>query len=288
MNFAPMEDDGWLVTWEDITERRRIEAKVAHMAHHDALTGLPNRVLFHERLAEAVARSRRRELSAVLFLDLDRFKAVNDTLGHPAGDDLLKQVTERLLRQVRETDTVARLGGDEFAIVQTAIRSAEDATVFAGRVIEAVSAPYQLGDQQASIGTSIGIAVIPDDAEDADQILKNADNALYRAKEEGRGRYRFFEPEMNARMQARRTLELDLRKALNDHESEVFYQPLINLGTRSVCGFEAMNSRFPQICTVRCSAAVKRVQLRSPQIRHRISANRHPPEAASVGVAQPA
>jgi len=210
------------------------------MAHHDALTGLPNRVLFHERLAEAVARSRRRELSAVLFLDLDRFKSVNDTLGHPAGDDLLKQVTERLLGQVRETDTVARLGGDEFAIVQTAIRSAEDATVLAGRVIEAISAPYRLGDQQASIGTSIGIAIIPDDAQDADQLLKNADIALYRAKEEGRGRYRYFEPEMNARAQARRTLELDLRKALNDHEFEVFYQPLMNLGTRSVCGFEAL------------------------------------------------
>ncbi|MGD0107310.1 MAG: EAL domain-containing protein [Rhodopila sp.] len=240
VNSAPVEDDGWLVTLEDITEHRQVEARIAHMAHHDALTGLPNRVLFHERLAEAVARGRRGETSAVLFLDLDHFKAVNDTLGHPVGDALLKEVTQRLLHQVRETDTVARLGGDEFAIVQSTVEVPDNVTPLALRIIEAVSAPYEFDGHQVTIGTSIGIAVIPNDGDDPNQILKNADMALYRAKSDGRGRYRFFEPEMNARMQARRTLELDLRKALNDHEFEVFYQPLINLGTRSVCGFEAL------------------------------------------------
>ena len=240
VNFAPMEDDGWLVTMEDITERRMVEAKIAHMAHHDALTGLPNRVLFHERLREAVARSRRGEPFAVLFLDLDRFKAVNDTLGHPVGDALLRAVTTRLMRQVREIDTVARLGGDEFAIVQSDIGEPGDASVLATRVIAVVSAPYELDGQQVSIGTSIGIATVPDDGEDPDQILKHADMALYQAKADGRGRYRFFEPGMNARMQARRTLELDLRKALDNHEFEVFYQPLMNLQTRSVSGFEAL------------------------------------------------
>jgi len=240
VNSAPVEDDGWLVTLEDITERRQVEARIAHMAHHDALTGLPNRVLFHERLAEAVGRGRRGETSAVLFLDLDHFKAVNDTLGHPVGDALLKDVTKRLLHEVRETDTVARLGGDEFAIVQSNVVVPDNVTPLALRIIEAISAPYEFDGHQVTIGTSIGIAVIPNDGDDPNQILKNADMALYRAKSDGRGRYRFFEPEMNARMQARRTLELDLRKALTNHEFEVFYQPLMNLGTRSVCGFEAL------------------------------------------------
>jgi diguanylate cyclase (GGDEF)-like protein len=239
VNFAPMENGGWLVTLEDITQQRLDEAKIAHMAHHDALTGLPNRVLFHIRLDEAVARARRGDRCAVLYLDLDHFKAVNDTLGHPVGDALLREVTQRLKRQVREVDTVARLGGDEFAIVQL-INQAADSTVVAKRVIEAVGAPYEFNGDRVVIGTSVGIAIVPDDGVTVDEIMKNADMALYRSKANGRGRYHFFEPEMNARMQARRALDLDLRHALADGEFRVFYQPLINLATHSVCGFEAL------------------------------------------------
>jgi diguanylate cyclase (GGDEF)-like protein len=240
VNFAPMEDDGWLVTLEDITERRLAEAKIAHLAHHDALTGLPNRALFHQRLEEAVARSRRGEVFALHFLDLDRFKAVNDTMGHPAGDALLCSVTDRLLAQVRDRDTVARLGGDEFAIVQHGADLTEHVSALAARIIDVVSAPYDLDGNRVTIGTSIGIAVGPQDGQDPDLLLKNADLALYLAKADGRGRFRFFEPAMNALMQARRALEFDLHQALEDYEFEVFYQPLVNIRTRTVCGFEAL------------------------------------------------
>jgi diguanylate cyclase (GGDEF)-like protein len=238
-NFAPMDNDGWLVTLEDMTEQRRSEAKIAYMARHDALTGLANRVLFHDRLTEALARCLRGERCAVLYLDLDHFKQVNDTLGHPVGDALLREVTHRLNEQVRETDTIARLGGDEFAIVQF-ISQPSDTTALASRVIETVSAPYEFDGSRVIIGTSIGIAIIPDDGENVDDIIKNADMALYRSKADGRGRYQFFEADMNARMQARRTLDLDLRKALADGEFRLFYQPLITIATRSVCGFEAL------------------------------------------------
>jgi diguanylate cyclase (GGDEF)-like protein len=240
VNFAPVENDGWLVTLEDITEQRLAEARINHMAHHDALTGLPNRVLFHEKLTEAVARSRRGDPCAVLYLDLDHFKAVNDTLGHPVGDGLLQAVTRRLRTLVRETDIVARLGGDEFAIVQSSVDQPEDATALARRLIGALSAPYEIDGHQVMIGTSVGIAIVPTDGEDPDHILKNADLALYRAKADGRGRYRFFEPEMDALMQTRRTMEVDLRKALEAGEFELYYQPLMNLKTASVSGFEAL------------------------------------------------
>jgi diguanylate cyclase (GGDEF)-like protein len=221
-------------------QRRLAEAKIMHMAHHDALTDLPNRVLFHRRLSEAVARSGRGETCAVLYLDLDHFKAVNDTLGHPIGDLLLREVTVRLQEQLRETDTVARLGGDEFAIVQSSADQPEAVTILAARLIEVLGAPYELDGHQVMIGTSIGIAIVPNDGDDPDQLLKNADLALYRAKAEGRGRYSFFEPAMDALMQARRTLEIDLRKALAAGEFAVFYQPLMNLQTRLVSGFEAL------------------------------------------------
>jgi diguanylate cyclase (GGDEF)-like protein len=221
-------------------ETKAQSLRYTHMAHHDALTGLANRVLFHSKLSEAVARSQRGETSAVLYLDLDHFKTINDTLGHPVGDALLQAVTRRLEAQVRETDTIARLGGDEFAIVQMSVNQPQDATTLAERLIETLSAPYELDSQYVSTGTSIGIALLPADGKDPDQILKNADLALYRAKEDGRGRYCFFRPEMDARMQARRTLEIDLRKALTDGEFELFYQPLMNLRTNAVTGFEAL------------------------------------------------
>ena len=240
VNFAPIENDGWLVTLEDTTERRQAEAKITHMAHHDALTELPNRVLFYDKLREAMARSRRDEPCAVLYLDLDHFKDVNDSLGHPIGDALLRAVTHRLRTATRETDTVARLGGDEFAIVQSSIDQPHDATALAARLIEAFRAPFEIVGHQVMIGTSIGIAIVPNDGTDVDQIMKNADMALYRAKADGRCRYSFFEPGMDALMQARRKLEVDLRKALRLGEFELFYQPLMNIKTGSVTGFEAL------------------------------------------------
>ncbi|MDO9713387.1 bifunctional diguanylate cyclase/phosphodiesterase [Paracraurococcus lichenis] len=224
----------------DVTERREAELRIAHLAHHDALTGLPNRVLFRDRLNDALARARRNEGFAVLYLDLDRFKEVNDTLGHPVGDALLRAVTARLQAELRETDTLARLGGDEFAVIQASLDQPRDATTLARRLVEVISAPFLLDGHQMVIGTSVGISLCPTDGFDPDALLKGADMALYRAKAEGRGRWRFFEPEMDARMQLRRTLELDLRRALAMSEFEVFYQPIVNIDTRRVSGLEAL------------------------------------------------
>ena len=232
--------EGWLTTYEDTTERRAAEARIAHLAHHDALTGLPNRVLFRETLGHALAFARRGHLLALHCLDLDRFKAVNDTLGHPIGDSLLQAVARRLQGGLRETDTVARLSGDEFAIVQTAIESPVDASGLADRVIALIGAPFDIGGHQIVIGTSIGIAFAPQDGLDADELLKNADLALYRAKFDGRGVYRLFQTAMDAEMQARRLLELDLRQALQAGQFEVFYQPVIDLRAQDVGGFEAL------------------------------------------------
>ena len=218
---APLDDGGFVTTYMDITERRRSEAKIAHMALHDALTGLANRVLLNEQLEQALTRVKRGDMVAVHLLDLDHFKNVNDTLGHPAGDKLLKEAADRLRALVRETDTIARMGGDEFAILQVAINQPADATALAHRVIESVSGPYELDGRQVVIGTSVGIAIGPVDGLASDQLMRNADLALYRAKDDGRGTYRFFEPEMDAQMQERRGLEYDLRKALTAGEFEL-------------------------------------------------------------------
>jgi diguanylate cyclase (GGDEF)-like protein len=182
----------------------------------------------------------RGENLAVLCLDLDDFKTINDTLGHPVGDALLKAVSERLRGCVRETDTVARFGGDEFAILQVATDGSSAVISLARRIVEAIHAPYDLGTHRVNIGISIGIALAPNDGIDPNQLLKNADLALYRAKAEGRGSYRFFEPEMDKRMRARRALELDIRKALVNGEFELYYQPLVNLERNEVCGCEAL------------------------------------------------
>ncbi len=233
--------NGWRVfTHEDITERRRSEAKIVHMALHDALTDLPNRVLFNERLEHALTRVRRGEVVAVHLLDLDHFKTVNDTLGHSAGDKLLKMVTQRLHALVRETDTIARMGGDEFAILQVAISHPADATALALRVIEAASAPYDIDGHQVIIGASIGLAVGPTDGDSPDQLIRNADLALYRAKGDGRGTYRFFGPEMDAQMHTRRVMEHDLRKALPAGQFELYYQPVIDLRRDEISGVEAL------------------------------------------------
>ncbi len=196
-----------LVAIMDVTEKRRAEARIAHMAHHDALTGLPNRVLFHERLDEALLRVRRyAENLAVLYLDLDQFKNVNDTLGHPAGDKLLVAVAERLRTCLRDCDMVARFGGDEFAVLQIGLAGLHEAGLLAERIVTLLSEPYDIEGQQVVIGASIGIALAPADGEIADQLLRNADMALYRAKENGRCTFCFFQPSMDARFRSRRAL----------------------------------------------------------------------------------
>jgi diguanylate cyclase (GGDEF)-like protein len=240
MTHQPVADGGWVVTAEDITERRRAEGRIAHMARHDALTDLANRALLREKLERALGRVKRGERLAVLCLDLDRFKSVNDTLGHPAGDAVLKEVAERLRRCVRDTDTVARLGGDEFAILQTGVETAQTVLPLARRIIEALSEPYTIEGHEIVIGTSVGIALAPGDGSTPDALLKSADLALYRAKSEGRGTFRYFEPEMDAHMQVRRTLEIDLRRALANGEFELYYQPLVNLESDRVIGCEAL------------------------------------------------
>jgi len=210
------------------------------MAQHDTLTGLPNRVLLNERLEHALTRANRGNIVATHILDLDHFKHVNDTLGHPAGDKLLGMVADRLRALVRATDTIARMGGDEFAVVQVAISQPADATSLARRIIGAVSEPYEIDGHQVVIGASVGIAVGPGDGVSPEQIIRNADLALYRAKGDGRSTLRFFEPEMDAQMQARRALECDLRKALLAGEFELYYQPVVDLKSNEISGFEAL------------------------------------------------
>jgi diguanylate cyclase (GGDEF)-like protein len=215
------------------------ERRFRHMALHDPLTELPNRVLFRHRLEAALLRVPQGELCAVLCLDLDQFKDINDTLGHPVGDALLAAVTERLREIVRRADTVARLGGDEFAIVQS-IGSRLDATNLAARILHELGAPFQLAAHHVVVSASVGIAVAPSDGSDPDLLLKSADIALYRAKSEGRNRFRCFEPEMDAQIRARRELEVDLRSAIAAEEFELFFQPLVSLVTERITGFEAL------------------------------------------------
>jgi diguanylate cyclase (GGDEF)-like protein len=236
----PMADGGWVATHEDITERRRAEKQIAYMARHDSLTDLPNRVLFRERLAGSLAQVPRGEQLAVLYLDLDRFKGVNDTLGHQVGDELLKLVASRLRDCVREVDTVARVGGDEFAIIQIGIERPTDTAILARRIGEAVRAPYDLAGHVIIVDTSIGIAVAPGDGTEPDELLKGADMALYGAKADGRGTYRFFEPAMDARMKTRRELEIALRKALTEGDFELHYQPLVSVHDNRIVGCEAL------------------------------------------------
>jgi diguanylate cyclase (GGDEF)-like protein len=238
--YQPMLDGGWVITLLDVSERRIAEAKLSHMARHDALTNLPNRTSFREQMEQYLSHLGRDQTFAVLCLDLDHFKSVNDTLGHPFGDMLLRQVGERLRHCIRESDSIARLGGDEFAILQGALTQPTEVTALATRLIEVIGAPYDLDGHQVVIGASLGIAIAPTDARDPDQLLKNADMALYRAKADGRNTYRFFEQEMDARMQARRTLEIDLRKALANDEFELYYQPVVTLKTGQVGSFEAL------------------------------------------------
>jgi len=236
----PVAGGGWLATHEDVTERQRSEERIAHMARHDALTDLPNRILLLEQLNHEIKRVKRGECLAVLCLDLDQFKSVNDALGHHIGDELLKLVGERLRGCTRELDIVARMGGDEFAIIMTQMEQAQDAATLSKRIRDSVVRPYQVEGHQIVTDISIGISVAPMDAVESDELLRNADMALYDAKADGRGTFRFFEPEMNTRMKVRRELEMDLRKALAGEQFELHCQPLVVLETNEVNGFEAL------------------------------------------------
>jgi diguanylate cyclase (GGDEF)-like protein/PAS domain S-box-containing protein len=236
----PMANGGWVTTHEDITERRRAETQVAHMATHDALTDLPNRVKLRESLEQAISRVKRGELMALHYIDLDHFKAVNDTLGHLVGDELLKQVADRLRGCVREVDTVARLGGDEFAVIQAALVEAGDAALLAQRMRDALKAPCSIDGNHVVIDASIGIAMSPDDGVTVEELLKSADLAAYAAKAHGRGTFRFFEAEMDRRIKLRRVMELDLRHALSNDEFKLFYQPIASVQTGEVTSFEAL------------------------------------------------
>jgi diguanylate cyclase (GGDEF)-like protein len=236
----PMLDGGFVATFEDITQRLLVEARVKHLAHHDSLTDLLNRVAFYEQMGTVLGRLRRTETVAVLSLDLDHFKSVNDTLGHPVGDLLLQAAAGRMRSCVRGEDIVARVGGDEFAVVQVPSDQAQDVIALATRLIEVIGAPYDLNGHQVVVGVSIGIALAPSDSNEPDVLVKNADLALYRAKADGGGVYRFFEAEMDARMQARRVLELDLRRAIVTGEFELYYQPIIDVKTGEITSCEAL------------------------------------------------
>ena len=238
---APLSTGGRVTIHMDVTEKRNSEKQIAFLAHHDALTGLANRVQLRDHIMTSLKNAERGERFSVLCLDLDNFKDINDTLGHSVGDALLCAVSMRLRGLVRDNDLVSRTGGDEFSIVQPGTEQpVAAATDLATRIVEALSVPFDIGDHQVVVGASIGIALAPDDGNDADQLLKNADMALYRAKDDGRGGFHFFEPAMDAKAQARRFLELDLRKAINAGEFEVFYQPIVNLAENRVSGFEAL------------------------------------------------
>jgi diguanylate cyclase (GGDEF)-like protein/PAS domain S-box-containing protein len=233
--------DGYLVAIVDITERRKAEARIAYMAHHDGLTNLPNRELYQERLKQALESGEGgNKRVAVLCVDLDLFKNVNDSLGHPVGDRLLKLVAERLRGQVRGNNLAARLGGDEFAVILPSDVSPNEASGFAARLINVLSAPYDLDGNEVVIGASIGIALSPGDGESSEELMRNADLALYRAKEDGGGVHRFFEREMDRQAQKRRDMELDLRRALANGEFELHYQPLVHVASDSISGFESL------------------------------------------------
>jgi diguanylate cyclase (GGDEF)-like protein len=236
----PMQDGGWVATYEDITDRRRAEARIAHLARHDQLTDLPNRVLFSERLAQAIAHLGRGQEFAVLSLDIDRFRGINETIGHAVGDAVLRQLAERLSACVRETDTVARLAGDDFAVLLVGLDRPEAAAELARRIVMQLGQPYQVDGQGVQLSISIGIAVAPGDGAIAETLLAHADGALTRAKADGGGVFRFFEAAMDARLQQRRALEIDLRRALAEDQFTLFYQPLVNLKQARVSSFEAL------------------------------------------------
>lgn len=226
----------------EMEQRERSQATIAHLAHHDALTGLGNRLLIDTQLNDAIAhRQQHGGDLAVLLIDLDGFKAINDTLGHSTGDSVLKHFSSRLRNALRDSDKIGRLGGDEFVIIQHSHEQPKDATALATRLIDLIKTPFSIDNQKLVIGASIGIAVADGDYQDADQLLRAADLAMYRAKADGRGRFRFFEPEFDRLVQERRDLEVALRTAVDQDALKIQYQPLVNLQTNRISGFEALS-----------------------------------------------
>ena len=233
--------DGYLVAVVDITERRKAEARIAHMAHHDGLTNLPNRELYQDRLKQALEQAASgKKRVAVLCVDLDLFKNVNDSFGHPMGDRLLKAVADRLRSEVRGNNLVARLGGDEFAVILASDVSPNEASDYATRLIQILSAGYDIDGIEVVIGASIGIALSPGDGATSEELMRNADMALYRAKSDGGGVHRFFEREMDRQAQKRRDMEVDLRRAFANGEFELHYQPLVDIAADRISGFESL------------------------------------------------
>ncbi len=236
----PLKEGGWVATIEDITERTRADEKIAHLAHYDALTDLPNRTLFRARLEQALEAMRPGEQLAVLYIDIDEFKGVNDALGHPIGDELLKGVAGRLRGCLKDTDVAARLGGDEFAVIQSAITHLSETTRLVDEIHSAIREPFECMGHLITTDASIGIALSPADGLDLDELLRNADLALYGAKGDGRRTYRFFEAGMDQRARARRNLELDLRQAIVDGDLEVHFQPIVDIESGQINTCEAL------------------------------------------------
>ena len=240
VGHRPMPDGGWVSTHEDVTDRRRSEERIAYLARHDTLTGLANRMLFRESMEGALARVMQGEMLALHCIDLDQFKGINDVLGHAVGDTLLKEVAGRIRSCVKDTDLVARFGGDEFAVVQVSLHSAKEAASLATRIVRELSRPYDCDGHRSPISASIGVAIAPSDGGDTDTLLRKADIAMYRAKADGRRTFCLFMPEMDAELQARRLLTLDLDQALKRHEFALFYQPMVDVQSGQVTGFEAL------------------------------------------------
>lgn len=231
----------YIGTFNDISERKASEERFLRLAYHDALTNLPNRLNLHERLEQTINLCKRNEQKfALLLIDLDRFKIINDTLGHHVGDLLLVEVAQRLSATVRESDIVARLGGDEFVVVLTAIESAADAADVAGKIVQTISAPYLISGNDLRTSPSIGICLYPDDASEIGVLLKSGDVAMYHAKAEGRGNYQFFTEEMNRAVMQRQTMEADLRTALERQQFVLHYQPQLDLNSGKLTGVEAL------------------------------------------------
>ncbi len=232
---------GAVIVFHDVSVARAMALQMAHSAHHDFLTGLPNRVLLNDRVGQAVAFAlRHQDKVAVLYLDLDGFKHINDSLGHPVGDKLLQSIARRLVACVRGADTVSRQGGDEFVVLLSDIDEVQDVAILATRLLRTVAQPHPIDGHDLLVTASIGVSVYPDDGLDAETLIKNADTAMYHAKENGRRCYRFFAPAMNVRAVERQSIEVDLRRALERHEFMLHYQPKINLASGAIAGAEAL------------------------------------------------
>jgi diguanylate cyclase (GGDEF)-like protein/PAS domain S-box-containing protein len=245
-SVAPIHDGegqaaGAVIVFRDVSVARAMALQMTHSAEHDFLTGLPNRMLLNDRISQAISFAPRHlKHVAVLFLDLDGFKHINDSLGHPTGDRLLQSIAKRLVECVRASDTVSRQGGDEFVVLLSEVELAEDAAITARRMLQAVAQPHSIDQHDLHVTTSIGVSVYPDDGLDAETLIKNADTAMYQAKENGRQSFQFFKPSMNARAVERQSIEESLRRALERQEFALHYQPKINLTTGAITGAEAL------------------------------------------------